>query len=51
MKQSSDSSQKFDWKYFLSHIAIIAIPVALQNLLSTTGSMSLPSRLNICAGI
>lgn len=39
MKQSSDSSQKFDWKYFLSHIAVIAIPVALQNLLSTTGSM------------
>ena len=25
--------------YFLKHIAIIAIPVALQNLLTTTGSM------------
>lgn len=25
--------KKFDWGYFLKHIAIIAIPVALQNLL------------------
>lgn len=31
--------KKFDWGYFLKHIAIIAIPVALQNLLTTTGSM------------
>lgn len=31
--------QKFDWKFFLKHVAIIAVPVALQNLLSTTGSM------------
>lgn len=30
---------KFDWGYFLKHIAIIAVPVALQNLLTTTGSM------------
>ena len=30
---------KFDWHYFLRHIAIIAVPVALQNLLTTTGSM------------
>lgn len=30
---------KFDWKYFIRHIAIIAVPVALQNLLTTTGSM------------
>lgn len=29
----------FNWKYFLKHIAIIAVPVALQNLLTTTGSM------------
>ena len=29
----------FDWPYFLKHIAIIAVPVALQNLLTTTGSM------------
>lgn len=31
--------KKFDWGYFLKHIAIIAVPVALQNLLTTTGSM------------
>ena len=31
--------KKFDWGYFLRHIAIIAVPVALQNLLTTTGSM------------
>lgn len=31
--------QKFDWNYFIKHIAIIAVPVALQNLLTTTGSM------------
>ena len=29
----------FDWGYFIKHIAIIAVPVALQNLLTTTGSM------------
>ena len=29
----------FNWGYFLKHIAIIAVPVALQNLLTTTGSM------------
>lgn len=29
----------FDWNYFIKHIAIIAVPVALQNLLTTTGSM------------
>lgn len=29
----------FDWPFFLKHIAIIAAPVALQNLLTTTGSM------------
>lgn len=31
--------QKFDWKDFLKRVAVIAIPVALQNLLTTTGSM------------
>lgn len=30
---------RFDWGTFLKRIAIIAIPVALQNLLTTTGSM------------
>lgn len=35
----SYEAEKFDWGYFLKHIAIIAIPVALQNLLTTTGSM------------
>lgn len=31
--------RSFDWKDFLAKIAIIAVPVALQNLLTTTGSM------------
>lgn len=29
----------FPWKQFLKNLAIIAVPVALQNLLTTTGSM------------
>lgn len=29
----------FDWKDFLKRLAVIAIPVALQNLLTTTASM------------
>ena len=29
----------FNWKNFLGKVAVIAIPVALQNLLTTTGSM------------
>ena len=29
----------FNWPYFIKHIAVIAVPVALQNLLTTTGSM------------
>ena len=33
------SSQSFDWRDFLRRVAVIAIPVALQNLLTTTGSM------------
>lgn len=30
---------RFEWKPFLKKLAVIAIPVALQNLLTTTGSM------------
>ena len=30
---------KFDWIPFLKRVAVIAIPVALQNMLTTTGSM------------
>ena len=33
------SKVKFDWWDFLTKVAVIAIPVALQNLLTTTGSM------------
>ena len=29
----------FNWKQFLRSVAVIAIPVALQNLLTTTASM------------
>ena len=32
-------SERFYWRDFLSKVAVIAIPVALQNLLTTTGSM------------
>ena len=35
MKKKSN----FNWSSFIRHIAIIAVPVALQNLLTTTGSM------------
>ena len=35
----SNTGKKFDWKKFIPAIAVIAIPVALQNLLTTTGSM------------
>ncbi len=31
--------EHFDWRDFLRRVAVIAIPVALQNLLTTTGSM------------
>ncbi len=37
--KSQENVQKYDWSFFLKHIAIIAVPVALQNLLTTTGSM------------
>ena len=30
---------KFPWREFLAKVAVIAVPVALQNLLTTTGSM------------
>ena len=33
------STEKFDWKTFIKRICVIAVPVALQNLLTTTGSM------------
>lgn len=33
-------SKKFDWIDFIKRIAVIAVPVALQNLLTTTGSMA-----------
>ena len=35
MKKTS----KFNWSSFIKGIAVIAVPVALQNLLTTTGSM------------
>ena len=31
--------RNFDWRTFLRQVSMIAIPVALQNLLTTTGSM------------
>ncbi len=31
--------ERFPWKDFLFKVAVIAVPVALQNLLTTTGSM------------
>ncbi len=30
---------RFDWKTFLRNVALIAVPVALQNLLTSTGTM------------
>ena len=33
------NARKFDWIDFLKKVAVIAVPVALQNLLTTTGSM------------
>ncbi len=33
------SAHRFHWPSFLRRVAVIAIPVALQNLLTTTGSM------------
>ena len=33
------SKERFDWKSFIRAVLTIAIPVALQNLLTTTGSM------------
>ena len=34
-----NTSKRFNWKSFILRVGAIAIPVALQNLLSTTGSM------------
>lgn len=34
-----EAKVRFEWKPFLKKLAVIAIPVALQNLLTTTGSM------------
>lgn len=34
-----DTKARFQWRPFLKKLAVIAIPVALQNLLTTTGSM------------
>lgn len=36
---SLPSKQRFDLRDFIKRVAVIAIPVALQNLLSTTGTM------------
>lgn len=33
------TKEKFPWRSFLKQLALIAIPVALQNLLTTTGTM------------
>ena len=32
-------NSSFNWSRFLKNVAVIAVPVALQNLLTTTGSM------------
>ena len=34
-----DIRRRFDWKTFILRVAVIAVPVALQNLMSVTGSM------------
>ncbi|MCR5206689.1 MAG: MATE family efflux transporter [Lachnospiraceae bacterium] len=34
-----NNKESFNWKEFIKQICVIAIPVALQNLLTTTGSM------------
>ena len=33
------AAQPFPWRNFLKQVSVIAVPVALQNLLTTTGSM------------
>ena len=33
------NTRSFPWADFLKKVAVIAVPVALQNLLTTTGSM------------
>lgn len=39
MTENLTQNQKFLWGDFLKKVAVIAIPVALQNLLTTTGAM------------
>jgi len=39
METSAVLNEKFNWPQFVKMISVIAIPVALQNLLSTTGGM------------
>ena len=39
MKEDMTETRNFDWRDFVAKIAVIAVPVALQNLLTTTGSM------------
>lgn len=39
VRRKMSKSYKFEWKNFIKSVAAIAIPVALQNLLTTTGSM------------
>lgn len=34
-----DIRRRFEWKAFIVRVALIAVPVALQNLMSVTGSM------------
>lgn len=36
---TAGNRQPFDWKTFIRGVAVIAIPIALQSLLTTTGSM------------
>ena len=38
-KNGLKKKNSFDWKGFIKSVAAIAVPVALQNLLTTTGSM------------
>ena len=34
-----NTKAKFNWREFIKMVAALTIPVALQNLLTTTGSM------------
>ena len=41
MRQASllKTTAPFPWRDFIRRVALIAVPIALQNLLTTTGSM------------